>query len=303
MALKPRLTGQIREDQIATFLVYGSYGTGKTLLAATLPAPVAVIDTENGEGSVSYDATGIELTVVPVNGFQEAREAVAWLRQYKDHFRSVVFDGLSTLEDSMYADIVKSGGAQAKKTQPEVLTEAGYGVLGAQHLQIREAFLRLPIQFKLIVAHSTVKDGIETPLIAGQQGRKAPVYATVVLNLRVTKSGGKISRVLRTIHDGSVSGKNRLGGLSDIEPADFRIIFHKLGLPVLPTPADVARADARIKVDYPWERYARGLGLFAPEPADAEEQLEEQLENLEETEAENEKETETEEAGATEETE
>ena len=178
MALKLKRTSSDEALEYLTALVFGPSGVGKTRLAATLPGRVIVVSTERG-GTASLAGPDYDVDYVEVFSRAEAFEAVVRIEKaLRDAiaagkplpWRSVVFDGVSAFEDAIMAETSTRGGGLVQTNAPEVLSQAGYGVLGAIHRDIRSAFLRLPQVHVVFTALARDKGGTLTPAVAGQQG-------------------------------------------------------------------------------------------------------------------------------------
>ncbi len=83
--------------------IYGVPGVGKTLLAASAPAPV-FIQTEDGFGSIEGDSFGI------LQSYNEVMESIGVLYGEKHDFRTVVIDSLDHLEPMVWRQTAVDNG-------------------------------------------------------------------------------------------------------------------------------------------------------------------------------------------------
>lgn len=109
-ALKDRIKPVHELPLVVSALFYGRSGTGKTTLAASFPKPALMLDIrEKGTDSV-FDVKGLD--VLSVNSWQDI-EDVYWLLKKNSHYKTVILDQVSALQDLCQAEVL----SQEDKTQ------------------------------------------------------------------------------------------------------------------------------------------------------------------------------------------
>jgi len=260
MSLQPRTTADGHGDGTVSMLVYGDSGVGKTRLLATMPGPVFVISTERG-GMASVAAAGYDVEYVEVESYEEALQAAERVRRALDRARAdggpapwatVALDGLTALDDLIAAGVARRGGALVGGAgADEMLSPGGYGVLGMQHMAVRERVLRLPGVHVVLTALAAERDGRIVPAVSGKQGARIPAFCQLVLHAQVRRVEGAVRRLLTCRADGRALVKDRYGLLRDQEPMDCRALFRRLGLPQAWTPADGTPEEADAPAEAP----------------------------------------------------
>ena len=136
MALNVRKAGALERGVMATLI--GERGSGKTTLAASLPAPL-VLAVEDGTQALAELGTDV-VDVVPANGQAMHRLMLDTLREVaKGTWRTVVVDSVTALLAKMAWDLVKN--------EPE--HKRSLGSAGRGYFEARD---RLVIQVEELVA-------------------------------------------------------------------------------------------------------------------------------------------------------
>ncbi len=93
--------------KVLAMLVYGRSGTGKTTFGGTWPKPALLIDIrEKGTDSVS-NVEGLD--VIQVDTWEEFEE-VYWYVKQGNHYKSVIIDQVSQLQDVCVEGVMKAEG-------------------------------------------------------------------------------------------------------------------------------------------------------------------------------------------------
>ncbi len=112
-----------------SFTFFGRSGTGKTTLAATFPKPLLLIDvSDEGTDSIS-DVAGID--VLAANTWDEFERAYWWLKQNPDHYKTVVIDTVTQLQQAAIAKVL---GDRNKDTEAKgwgAVTKQEWGLISS----------------------------------------------------------------------------------------------------------------------------------------------------------------------------
>lgn len=211
--------------------VYGLSGAGKTLLAATCPAPL-LINAEKGLLSLSpsniakvygegLDWITYNIPYIDCHSIAKLKEIYAWL-QTEDalRYKTVILDSGSDI-----AEVVLAEAMAANKDG-----RAAYGVMGTDMLNLVKAFRDLPTHHHILFLAKAekAKDDVTgaTSLMMKFPGKMLqsglPYLLDTVLYLEVAANG---TRQLRTKADWEVTAKDRSGTL---EPLEYPSIVHLL---------------------------------------------------------------------------
>ena len=231
-------------SRVASIMLYGDSGVGKTFACVRMPGPVAWVAFEDG-ALESVWARGYRPMHVSIRSYEDALDAVHDLRRKCEvairkgtplPIRSVVIDSVTSAEDKITQEIVEKGGkGLVQDSRPEVLSQGGYGVLGGRHRAVRDSVMMIPGVHKVFVALPKVKGGGEgevvavVPSISGQQGARFPAYCNWTFYMEAYKIKGGIGRRIHTRHTGVVYAKDRLGVLDEEERADLALVMDKGG--------------------------------------------------------------------------
>lgn len=232
-------------------LAYGPAGVGKTVLCATLPAPIVFVSSENGLLSlgkknlirVYNEFLGLELAeaetradivfqspvMIVRNGLQ-LRRAYEWLTNPMNahYFRSVAWDSASETAEVMLmaSKATKSDGRQAYGEVADLIAE-----------YFRKFRDGLPGKHLCITAKmGTVQDGVTGVLHGGpdfpgrQLGPASPYWLDETFRLGVATDPGtnKTYRFLQTQPSPEYDAKDRSGALETWEHPDLSFLINKM---------------------------------------------------------------------------
>lgn len=215
-------------------IVHGDWGSGKSWLAQTAPAPRLVLDAEGGADftfgrkvdwkdtkSAPPSMEGKDTCVVRVRKLDDLREVAQWLVRGKHPFTSVVIDSLSEVQKRIIDEV----------TGTEKMEWDDWGVLFRRGEALVRQFRDLkynevkPVTC-IVFAAGTAERGKEVtklqPYVQGQLGKTLEGFVDIVGMLRLDREeegGGLVHRLyVRPIDN--VSAKDRthtfLDGFVDV---------------------------------------------------------------------------------------
>lgn len=237
-----------------TALIYADPGVGKTHLISTTPVNTVVISfdltgAETLEKNVlveDLNSRGVDLRVMEARDDREGLQALQLVKNEIEGaikkgqplpFQMIVLDGLCALEDSIQRDLITAGGPYVQNGRPEILSQGGWGALGARHLRVRQAALSIPRVHILFTALERARGDEDTKVtvldasLSGQQGRRYKADVSNVLHLEAanTPSGLKTYLVFeRSPRLATKARRDDLLGVGRIE-ADLGLIMERMG--------------------------------------------------------------------------
>lgn len=237
-----------------TALIFSDPGTGKTHLISTTPVDTLVVSCdisgaetlEKGELVAAKDARGVHIWVEEAHSDTEAFKILVKAKNEVENairkgeplpFQMVVLDGLCALEDGIQSDLVAQGGPYVQNNRPEMLSQGGWGALGARHLRVRRAALSIPRVHVIFTALERARGDEDTKVmvtdtaLGGQQGRRYKADVSNVMHLESSKTPDGIRTFLVFDRTPTLAVKARrddLLGRGRIS-ADLGVIMQKLG--------------------------------------------------------------------------
>lgn len=219
-------------------LVYGEAGTGKTVLAATLPSPVLIsaesgvlsLKKENlerlygaGDNTITYNMPIIEVSTV-----EDLTEAYQWATASAEakQFASIGLDSISEI-----AEVVLNNAKKQVKDPRQA-----YGELIEKMETLIRLFRDLPGKHVYMAAKmeptkdeltGVVKFGPSMP--GSKLGVKLPYFFDEVFRLGINKDQqGATYRFLQTQPDLQYQAKDRSGALNPMEIPHLTSVFNKI---------------------------------------------------------------------------
>jgi hypothetical protein len=265
-------------------LVHGYSKVGKSLLAASTPAPRLYLDVESASRFLPINAVmwdprdpppsaaemkkvGADTAVVSIREWTDATQALEWLTQGQHDFKSISLDSVSELQ---YRNVEHIAGRGTVKIQDwgQVLREVGGYIRDLRDLTFHPTN---PIEAIVVTSMSKEnKAGILAPQLQGQMAAVIPYLLDICAYLYVeTDENGNEARWLLTRRrDGKEAGE-RVNGrvppllklpvvsgatLEDIRKKNitFQLIMRKVfaqGAPAVEKPAHVEVVPATATVD------------------------------------------------------
>lgn len=238
MALTFTTAEQVTTASGVKSLVYGPAGMGKTVLNATLPAPV-MISAESGALSLrpanltrlfGPNAPGItyNMPIIEVQTVDDLRDAHLWCLNSNEakQFASIGLDSISEI-----AEVVLNNAKRQVKDPRQA-----YGELVEKMETLIRAFRDIPNKNVLVCAKmeptkdeltGIVKYGPSMP--GAKLGPKLPYFFDEVFRLGVNKDAqGREFRYLQTQPDLQYEAKDRSGALAPIEYPHMSAVFAKI---------------------------------------------------------------------------
>lgn len=204
-------------------LVYGRAGTGKTTLAATVPAPV-ILSAESGLLSLRR----FNLPFWEIKTIHDLRMALSWAATSAEarQFATIFIDSVSEIAEVILAH-EKRNTKDPRKAYGEVLT---------QTIELVRQFRDIPGRHVVVTAkEEQTKDEASGMVLLGPSmpgnklGQQLPYFFDEVFRLFVGKDGtGVPFRALRTAPDFQSDAKDRSGALDELEPPDLSHVFRKI---------------------------------------------------------------------------
>ena len=238
MALQFTTAEQASQLSGVKALVYGGAGMGKTVLSATLPAPV-LISAESGVLSlrkanlerllgVGNPNICYNMPIITVTNVQDMADAYEWCARSAEarQFASVGLDSISEI-----AEVVLNNAKRQVKDPRQA-----YGELIEKMETLIRLFRDLPGKNVYVAAKmepmkdemtGVVKYGPSMP--GSKLGSKIPYFFDEVFRLGVNKTPqGETYRFLQTQPDLQFEAKDRSGALAPLEPPFLSACFAKI---------------------------------------------------------------------------
>ena len=238
MALTFTTAQQASESSGVKALVYGGSGMGKTVLTATMPAPL-LISAESGALSlrknnlerlfgVGNPHIAYNMPIITVANVDDFRDAYDWCLRSAEarHFASIGIDSLSEI-----AEVVLNNAKRQVKDPRQA-----YGELIEKMETLIRSFRDLPGKNVCMVSKmEPLKDDLTGivrfgPSMPGSKlGPKLPYFFDEVFRLGINKTPqGEQYRFLQTQPDIQFEAKDRSGALAAMEPPFLSAVFSKI---------------------------------------------------------------------------
>lgn len=235
--LTPRHLGglqvyKVKEAPVySNMLIYGPWGAGKTLLAATsydIPEMNKVIHVNVEGGTATLLETYPQIDVVNILEWADLSQLYGALRTPGHGYKTCIIDTLDEIQkismatvmrEMMEKELAKSGGETDRTLDNPSQREFGRNL--EQMRRFIRMFRDLPMNV-IFTAHSFIDEDERTkkrvvkPNFTGKMKDEAPSYVDAVFYLGVNPSkDGKGERVLLTDSNGEILAKSRSRKLSD----------------------------------------------------------------------------------------
>lgn len=237
--MQVKLTGATPPGPIR-MAIYGLSGNGKTMIAASAPAPL-LLNAERGLLSLSPDNIAkvygadqdwvtYNVPYIDVSTVAKLKEIYAWLQTTAAlQYKTVILDSLSDTAETVLAE------ALANPTVKD--PRQAYGILGQDVLGLVRAFRDLPTHHNIVFlckaekvtddVMGTTQIGFKFPGKMLQSGM--PYLLDEVFALEIANNG---ARQLRTKANWQYQCKDRSGVLAELEYPSLTHIFAKMGYPI-----------------------------------------------------------------------
>ncbi len=238
MALQFTTSEQAASTGGVKALVYGGAGMGKTVLTATLPAPV-LLSAESGALSlkranlerlygVGNPSICYNVPMILITNVQDLNDAYDWCTKSAEarQFASISLDSISEI-----AEVVLNNAKRVVKDPRQA-----YGELIEKMETLVRSFRDIPGKNVYMSAKmeptkdemtGVVKYGPSMP--GAKLGQKLPYFFDEVFRLGVNKTPqGETYRFLQTQPDLQFEAKDRSGALATMEPPHLTQVFSKI---------------------------------------------------------------------------
>lgn len=198
-------------------VVYGSSGTGKTSFGGTAKNAIFA----SAEGGLLAIADK-QPNYVEIKSLVDLKELLAYLRNEKHSYETVIIDSITEINEIIKADIEKKTG-KAMQLQD-------WGTLAKEIKIILRGFRDLPMHVLFIAQETNEKDGdVVTKVVPSLNGKAATEIAyfmDIVGYLYIEKGTG--ARKLLTLPNSMYLTKDRSKVIGNDTPADFSVWVEKV---------------------------------------------------------------------------
>ena len=210
------------ELQGVCLLVYGSAGSGKTVLCTTAPSPILIISAEGGLLSIR----NADVQAIEVKSVADINEIYDYLYNNPKEFKTVCLDSISEVSEVVLAN-------EKEKTKDP---RQAYGTVIDEMMRLLRQFRDLPMDVVMTAKQDRLRDEgqgnnvLYMPSMVGAKLPQAiPYLFDEVFALRVDKNDeGETTRWLQTEKDWQYEAKDRSGVLDQFEVSDLTHIFLKV---------------------------------------------------------------------------
>lgn len=236
MSLEIKVTSEAVPGPVRA-AVFGLSGTGKTMLAASAPAPL-LLNAERGLLSLSpqniakvygenQDWVTYNVPYIDVQNIAKLREIFSWL-QTPDalKYKTIIIDSLSDIAEVVLAEALQNPTVKDPRQ--------AFGILGTDVLNLVRAFRDLPTHHHIVFLCKAekVKDDVAGTTLVGMSfpGKMLqtgmPYLLDEVFALEISANG---ARQLRTRANWQYQCKDRSGALDELCYPSLVHVFAKMG--------------------------------------------------------------------------
>lgn len=237
MALQFTTTSQAAQMNGVKLLVYGGAGMGKTLMAATAPAPI-VLSAESGLLSLSrkniekvYKANtpGIsyDIPVIQINNVNDLTEAYNWMANSQEarQFATFCLDSISEIGEQVLNN-AKRQVKDPRQAYGELIEKMETTIRSFRDVPGFNVYMSAKMEPTKDELTGVVKYGPSMP--GSKLGPKLPYFFDEVFRLGINKDQqGQTYRFLQTQPEMQYDAKDRSGLLDPLEPPHLGHIFAK----------------------------------------------------------------------------
>jgi hypothetical protein len=221
-----KVTTAVARSPYLNVLVYGDYGTGKTVLAGSAEevaemAPVLVLDYEGGTESLRRTYPGVH--VLRVTDWDQMQNVYDELhRTNGGGYKTIILDSLTEIQKfSMYAIMEKhvvDALAKGDEVDPDVPGMRQWGKNAEQTRKFVRAFRDLPVHTIFTALAKTDKDpktGKQktVPSLSGKIAQEVPAFLDVVVYYYIKRVEDEERRMLLCNATEGNTAKDRTGKL------------------------------------------------------------------------------------------
>lgn len=219
-------------------LVYGGSGMGKTVLSATLPAPV-LISAESGALSlrkenlerlfgVGHPTITYNMPMIVVSSVEDLTDAYNWCRNSAEakQFQSIGLDSISEIAEVVLNN-AKRQVKDPRQAYGELIEKMETTIRAFRDLHGKNVYMAAKMEPQKDELTGVIK---YLPSMPGSKlGPKLPYFFDEVFRLAVNKDqAGQPYRYLQTQPDLQYEAKDRSGALAAMEYPHLTAIFQKI---------------------------------------------------------------------------
>lgn len=230
-------TAEVAMTNGVKMLVYGPAGMGKTMLCATLPAPL-LISAESGLLSLTpanitrvfgadNPAISYNITTVQVQTVEDLSAVYSWLQTSQSSaFQSICIDSISEIAEVVLNN-AKRQVKDPRQAYGEMIEKMETLIRGFRDLPGRNVYISAKMEPTKDELSGVIKYGPSMP--GNKLGPKIPYFFDEVFRLGVSKTPeGKEFRFLQTQPDLQYEAKDRSGALDPVEYPHLGHIIRKI---------------------------------------------------------------------------
>jgi hypothetical protein len=212
MAIEFKKPSEVALQQGLKALVYGSAGSGKTVLCATGDHPTLIISAEAGLLSIR-DVPG-DITVTEVHNLDEVGAVYQHLLK-DDHYNTVALDSITEIAEQCLFEELKKSGKDPRKAYGELIQKMSSVIRLFRDLPGKDVIMTAKIER---IADDSSRLLYSPAMPGAKLGAALPYFFDLVCPLRVEKDReGALHRWLQTGTDGQYIAKDRSGALEMFE--------------------------------------------------------------------------------------
>lgn len=219
-------------------LVYGGSGTGKTVLSATLPAPVLIsaeagvlsLRKENLERlfGVGNPAVTYDMPMIVIQSVDDLTEAYKWASQSAEarQFQSIGLDSLSEIAEVVLNN-AKRQVKDPRQAYGELIEKMETLIRYFRDLPGKNVYMAAKMEPQKDELTGVIRFGPSMP--GAKLGSKLPYFFDEVFRLGINKTPqGESYRFLQTQPDLQYEAKDRSGALAPMEYPFLSAVFSKI---------------------------------------------------------------------------